>query len=91
MAPLSRCWWQGSILILGGTRSILTASKSRKEKSVLLELEPGWSVQVGPSGLGFGSDPSWRRQEERGHFAASPAGEETPAKLLPEPGPPREL
>lgn len=46
---------------------------------------------MSPSGLGFGSDPSWRCQEERGHFAALLAREETPTKLLPEPDPPGEL
>lgn len=46
---------------------------------------------MSPSGLGFGSDPSWRCQEEPGHFAALLAGEETPTKLLPEPDPPGEL
>lgn len=45
---------------------------------------------MSPSGLGFGSDPSWRCQEERGHFAALLAGEETPPELLPEPDPPGE-
>lgn len=65
--------------------------KSRKEKSFLLELQPGWSIQVNPSGVGFGSEPSWRCQEERGHFAALLARGETPTKLLPEPDPPGEL
>lgn len=46
---------------------------------------------MSPSGLGFGSDPSWRCQEERGHFAALLAREGTPAELLPEPDPPGEL
>lgn len=40
------------------------------------------------SGQGFGSDPSWRCQEEPGHFAALLAREETPTELLPEPDPP---
>lgn len=46
---------------------------------------------MSPSGLGFGSDPSWRCQEEPGHFAALLAREETPTELLPEPDPPGEL
>lgn len=46
---------------------------------------------MSPSGLGFGSDPSWRCQEERGHFAALLARGETPAELLPEPDPPGEI
>lgn len=46
---------------------------------------------MSPSGVGFGSEPSWRCQEERGHFAALLARGETPTKLLPEPAPPGEL